>query len=154
MPHGEWSIAPGAIPTPHGSLASLAGRRRSSGNQYSGQVDRLKDKGALVTGGTSGIGLETARLFLREGARLAITGKNPATLDAARGELGAHVPIIPSDAGEAAGQKTVAEAVRPAFGGLDILFLNAGIAELRPLEQWDEQAFDRSFATNVRGPIS
>jgi len=51
-------------------------------------MDRLKGKRALITGGTSGIGLETARQFLNEGARIAITGKNPATLDAARRELG------------------------------------------------------------------
>jgi NAD(P)-dependent dehydrogenase (short-subunit alcohol dehydrogenase family) len=58
--------------------------------------------------------------------------------------------IIPSDASNADGQKAVAEAIRQAFGGLDVLFLNAGIAELRPVERWDEHAFDHSFATNVK----
>ena len=61
-------------------------------------MNRLKDKRALITGGTTGIGLETARHFLQEGARLAVTGKNPATLEAARRELGSDVLIIPSDA--------------------------------------------------------
>lgn len=116
-------------------------------------MDRLKGKRALITGGTTGIGLETAQQFLKEGARVAITGKNPATLEAAHGELGESVLIIPSDASDAAGQKKVAETIQQAFGGLDILFINAGIAELKPLDQWDETAFDRSFALNVKGPF-
>src|SRR5437868_4444791 len=116
-------------------------------------MDRLKNKRALITGGTSGIGLETAGRFLHEGARLAITGKNPATLEAARKQLGSDVLIIPSDASDAAAQKTVAETLRQAFGGLDILFVNAGIAELGPVEQVDEAAFDRSVAINLKGPF-
>jgi len=115
-------------------------------------MDRLKGKRALITGGTSGIGLETARQFLNEGARVAITGKNPATLETARGELGSDVLVMPSDAGDVAAQKRVAEALRQTFGGLDILFINAGIADLKPVEQWDEAAFDRSFAINFKGP--
>ena len=116
-------------------------------------MDRLKGKRALITGGTSGIGLETARQFLTEGARVAITGKNPATLETARQQLGPNVLIIPSDASLAADQKTVADMIRQAFGSLDILFLNAGSAELKPIEQWDEDAFDRTIAINVKGPF-
>jgi NAD(P)-dependent dehydrogenase (short-subunit alcohol dehydrogenase family) len=115
-------------------------------------MSRLKEKRALITGGTTGIGLETARRFVAEGARLAITGKNPATLDAARKELGENVLVIASDASEIAAQKKVAETVHQAFGGLDILFANAGIADLRPVEQWDEAGFDRSFSLNFKGP--
>jgi NAD(P)-dependent dehydrogenase (short-subunit alcohol dehydrogenase family) len=115
-------------------------------------MDRLKNKRALITGGTSGIGLETARQFVSEGARVAITGKNPATLETARKELGSEVLIIPSDAGDVAGQKTLAKTLGQEFGGLDILFVSAGIAELQPIEQWNEGAFDRSFAINVKGP--
>lgn len=117
-------------------------------------MDRLKGKRALSTGGTTGIGLETAREFLQERARLAITGKNPAHLESARKELGGDVVAIPSDASDAASQKAVAEAIQQAFGKLDILFLNAGVVELKPIEQWDEAGFDRSFATNVKGPSS
>jgi NAD(P)-dependent dehydrogenase (short-subunit alcohol dehydrogenase family) len=116
-------------------------------------MNRLKDKRALVTGGTSGIGLETARQFLEEGARVAITGTNPATLESAHKELGNDVLAIRADAGNVAGQQAVAEAIRQGFGGLDILFVNAGVADFRPVEQWDEAGFDRSIAINLKGPF-
>jgi NAD(P)-dependent dehydrogenase (short-subunit alcohol dehydrogenase family) len=116
-------------------------------------MDRLKGKRALITGGTSGIGLETALQFRQEGARVAVTGKNPATFEAARATLGRDVFMIPSDASDAAAQKQVAEKIRDSFGALDILFVNAGIAELKPLEQWDEAAFDRTMAINLKGPF-
>src|ERR1700749_2432172 len=116
-------------------------------------MNRLRGKRALITGGTTGIGLETARVFLAEGARVAITGKNSATLEAARKELGSDVLVLPSDASDVAAQKAAAEALQKAFGQLDILFVNWGGAELKPLEQWTEEAFDRSFAINVKGPL-
>jgi NAD(P)-dependent dehydrogenase (short-subunit alcohol dehydrogenase family) len=116
-------------------------------------MSRLNGKRALITGGTTGIGLETARQFLAEGARVAITGKNPATLDSARAALGGDVLVIPSDASDIAGQKAVAETIRDSFGGLDILFANAGVADLRPVDQWDEAGFDRTFGLNLKGPF-
>jgi NAD(P)-dependent dehydrogenase (short-subunit alcohol dehydrogenase family) len=116
-------------------------------------MNRLNGKRTLVTGGTSGMGLEAARQFLNEGARVAITGSNPATLAAARAELGGEVVAIRADAGSIAEQKIVADAVRDAFGGLDAVFVNAGIGEFRPLGQWDETAFDRSMAVNLKGPF-
>jgi NAD(P)-dependent dehydrogenase (short-subunit alcohol dehydrogenase family) len=120
-------------------------------------MSRLHGKRALITGGTSGIGLETARQFLAEGARVAITGTNPKTIEAARADLaklpgGKDVLIIQADAGDVAAQKQIAAQVKDAFGGLDVLFVNAGIADFRPVEQWDEAGFDRSFAVNVKGP--
>ncbi|AZO36451.1 MAG: SDR family oxidoreductase [Mesorhizobium sp.] len=115
-------------------------------------MDRLKGKRALITGGTSGIGLETARQFLSEGARVAVTGTNPETLEAARKELGPEVLVIKADAADVAGQKTVTDAIEQAFGGLDIVFVNAGVALLKPIEAWDEVGFDRVFAINVKGP--
>src|SRR4051812_14945591 len=69
-------------------------------------MNRLKDKRALITGGTSGIGLETARRFLAEGARVAITGINPTTIQTARAGLGGDVLVISSDAGEVTDQPT------------------------------------------------
>jgi NAD(P)-dependent dehydrogenase (short-subunit alcohol dehydrogenase family) len=115
-------------------------------------MNRLAGKRALITGGTTGIGLETARQFLHEGARVMITGNNPANLDAARKELGPDVVAVASDASDASAQKQLAETVRQAFGALDVLFVNAGIVDMRPIEQMDEAGFDRSFAINLKGP--
>ena len=116
-------------------------------------MSRLANKTALITGGTSGIGLETAKQFIAEGARVAITGTNPKTIEAARAELGDEVLIIRADAADIAEQKVAAEAVEKAFGKLDIVFVNAGIAKLAPIETWTEEDFDRSMAINVKGPF-
>ena len=116
-------------------------------------MNRLTGKRALITGATSGIGLETARQFLSEGARVAVTGTTQATLDAARKTLGNDALIIRSDAGELAAQQQLAKTIGEAFGGLDVLCVNAGIVDLRPLGQWDEAAFDRSLAINFKGPF-
>ncbi|MEP6876166.1 MAG: SDR family oxidoreductase [Burkholderiales bacterium] len=115
-------------------------------------MNRLTNKRALITGGTSGIGLETARQFLAEGARVAITGSSEASIDAARREFGDSVLILRSNAGVVAEQPALASAIGEAFGGLDLVFINAGVAELRPVAQWDEAAFDRTFAINLKGP--
>src|SRR5262245_13042109 len=75
-------------------------------------MSRLKGKRALITGGTSGIGLAAALRFMSEGARVAITGRSQANLESARKELGSGVLVIPSDAGDLASQPSVAETVR------------------------------------------
>jgi len=116
-------------------------------------MNRLKEKRALITGGSSGIGLETVRRFVAEGARVAITSRSPEGAQAARQEFGDGLLYITSDAGDASRQKEVAAKVKEHFGALDILFVNAGVAELKPIEAWDEAAFDRTFHTNLRGPF-
>jgi len=116
-------------------------------------MDRLKGKRALITGGSSGIGLETARHFIAEGARVAVTARNLKSFDQARQELGDRAIYLASDAADVASHKKLAGEIKDEFGNLDILFVNAGIAELKPIEQWDEAAFDRSFGINVRGPF-
>lgn len=116
-------------------------------------MQRLQGKRALITGGTTGIGLETARRFRDEGARVIITGTNPKTLEAAQGELGPEVIVLPSDASNVAEQRNLASSVQNHLGRLDILFINAGVVQLQPVEQWTEEAFDRSFAVNVKGPF-
>ena len=93
---------------------------------------RLANKTAFITGGNSGIGLATAKLFVAEGARVAITGRNQATLEAAAKELGPNVLAIVADATDiAATEKAIDQAVEK-FGKLDILFVNAGIAGPSP----------------------
>lgn len=62
--------------------------------------------------------------------------------------------IIPSDSSDVAAQRQVAQSILQAWGGLDVLFVNAGIAALKPVEQWNEAAFDHSFAVNGKGPFS
>jgi NAD(P)-dependent dehydrogenase (short-subunit alcohol dehydrogenase family) len=116
-------------------------------------VNRLENKRALITGATSGIGLETARQFLSEGARVAITGTTGSGLDSARRELGDAVIAVASDAGAPTSQPKLAETIRQRVGGLDVLVINAGVADLRPIEQWDETSFDRSLAINFKGPF-
>jgi NAD(P)-dependent dehydrogenase (short-subunit alcohol dehydrogenase family) len=116
-------------------------------------MNRLKDKRALITGGSSGIGLETAREFVAEGARVAIMARTPEAFEEARQEFGDSMLYIAADAGDVPGHKNVAQKLAENFGALDVLFINAGIAELKPIEQWDEAAYDRSFKTNVRGPF-
>ncbi len=116
-------------------------------------MNRLQGKRALITGGTTGIGLAVARHFLNEGARVAVTGVNPATLDTARKELGADARVIASDAGSVAAQQTLAKEIQEAFSGLDVLVVNAGIAQLNGIDQVDEASYDRSFAINLKGPF-
>ncbi|HVU00089.1 MAG TPA: SDR family oxidoreductase, partial [Acidobacteriaceae bacterium] len=114
-------------------------------------MDRLKGKRALITGGTTGIGFATAQEFLTEGARVIITGANQKNLDAAKQKLGDSAVAIQADAGSVAAQDVVAAAVKRELGGLDVLFCNAGIVDMRPLDAWDEAGFDRSFNTNFKG---
>lgn len=116
-------------------------------------MNRLKGKRALITGGTTGIGFETARLFVQEGARVAVTGTNPSNIEAAKQQLGSEVVVLSSDASDVAAQSKLAEHMQEIFGSLDILFVNAGIVEMRPVGQWDEAAFDRTFDINLKGPF-
>jgi NAD(P)-dependent dehydrogenase (short-subunit alcohol dehydrogenase family) len=110
---------------------------------------RLANKIALVTGGNSGIGLATARLFLAEGARVAITGRNKKTLDAAAEALGSSVLAIQADVTDVeATERAVAE-IAQTFGKLDIVFANAGIGGASPLGQTSLATFEEIIRTNL-----
>jgi NAD(P)-dependent dehydrogenase (short-subunit alcohol dehydrogenase family) len=115
-------------------------------------MGRLNGKRALIAGGTSGIGLETARRFLKEGARVAITGSSDSSVRKALSELGRAAIGMAADAGDLAAQRRVADWVKAELGGLDT-FVNAGIVDMKPLADWDEASFDRSFAVNLKGPF-
>ena len=112
---------------------------------------KLAGKVALVTGGSSGIGLATARRFVAEGAHVFITGRRQAELDAAAALIGAKVTAIRSDVAVLADLDRVYATIEREKGRLDILFANAGGGGLAPLGQITEEHFDRTFATNVRG---
>ena len=110
----------------------------------------LQGKVTLITGGTSGIGAATAQLFLKEGAKVIVTGSNPDTLKAARDSM-PGIEVIASDAGDAAASAKLIESVKAKYGRIDVLFLNAGIAKFAPIEAIDEAFFDAQFNINVRG---
>lgn len=116
-------------------------------------MSRLAGKRTLITGGTSGIGLETAKQFLAEGARVIVTGVNPDSIIKAKATLGSDVLVLRADSRSIAAQQELAQAVQAHFGQLDVAFLNAGVAVWAPIEQWSEQAFEASFDINVKGPF-
>lgn len=112
---------------------------------------RLDGKIALITGGTTGIGLATAKLFQDEGAQVVITGRNAETLSTAQQELGPKALVIKSDTSKLEDIEKLIGEIKGRFGRIDVLFANAGVAQFAPVEQADENFFDRQFDTNVKG---
>lgn len=116
-------------------------------------MGRLAGKTALITGGTSGIGLETARLFVAEGARVAVTGLDTARLESTRIELGEDSLAIHADVSDARAMQTVAERLKTQWGRLDVVFANAGVFRGAPLEMMDDAFMDLLWNTNVKGVL-
>jgi NAD(P)-dependent dehydrogenase (short-subunit alcohol dehydrogenase family) len=112
---------------------------------------KLEGKVALVTGGNSGIGLATAKEFAREGARVVITGRDARTLDAAAREIGGEVLALRSDAASLADIDGLFAAVGERFGRVDVLFVNAGVAQFAPVGETTEELFDRIMDINFKG---
>ncbi len=113
---------------------------------------RLAGKVALITGGTTGIGAATARLFKAEGATVVVTGSNPKSLEAARAEL-PGIEVVLSNQADPAASRALADDVAARHGRIDVLFVNAGVAAFSPLDQITEEDFDRQFGINVRGAL-
>ena len=104
-------------------------------------MSRLQDKRTLITGGTSGIGLETAKQFLAESARVIVTGVNLDSIRKAQSELGSDVLVLRADSASVTAQKELALAVQAHYGQLDIAFLNAGVSVWVSIEEWTETMF-------------
>src|SRR5205823_205206 len=159
-PVESWFVSPWRAPskTRCGSITALCScnikpdalRRQSSLiMQPVEPVMKLANKTALITGGNSGIGLATARLFVAEGARVAITGRNQATLEAAAKELGPNALAIAADATDIAATEAAIDQAVKKFGKLDILFANAGIPGNTPVGGTTLAAFEQVIRTNL-----
>ncbi|MBF4999159.1 SDR family NAD(P)-dependent oxidoreductase [Nocardia sp. BSTN01] len=110
-------------------------------NRFDGRI-------ALVTGGTSGMGLATARRLRDEGARVIVTGRDPARLAAAAQELGPEALTI---AAETTDLDALFDTIRNRYGRLDVLFVNAGIGFFPPTDAVTEADFDRVVGVNIKG---
>ena len=114
-------------------------------------MGHVTGKVALITGGTSGIGAATAKLFQAEGAIVIATGSSATSVEKAR-KLMPDIEFVASDAGDVVEVKALVEQVSAEHGRIDVLFANAGISKLASLDATDEAIFDRLFNVNLRGP--
>jgi NAD(P)-dependent dehydrogenase (short-subunit alcohol dehydrogenase family) len=116
-------------------------------------MGQLEGKTAVVTGGSTGIGLATAARLASEGAHVFITGRREDALDRAVESIGSALTAVPGDISEPTDLDRLYDAVRGRGRGLDVLFANAGIATLAPLAQATGEQFDQIFGVNVRGTL-
>ena len=115
-------------------------------------MGKYDGKKVVITGGTSGLGLATARLLADGGARVLITGRTQATLDSAREKIGAGAVAVRSDAASMADVNALADQVKAELGQVDALFLNAGVTRTATLESMTEELYDELLTVNTKGP--
>ncbi|MEU2336070.1 SDR family oxidoreductase [Streptomyces sp. NPDC006654] len=116
-------------------------------------MGQLSGKTAVITGGTSGIGLATAQRFAQEGARVYVTGRRKEALDEAVAVIGGDVTAVQADSADLADLDRLYATVEAAGDRIDVLFANAGGGEFATLEQVTEEHFDATFGTNVKGTL-
>src|ERR1700737_1449780 len=114
-------------------------------------MGKLDGKIALITGGNSGIGLATAKRFVKEGAYVFITGRREPELAAAVKEIGKNVSSVRGDVSNLADLDRLFTQIKPEKGKLDIVFANGGVAKYAPLGTITEELYDSIFNTNVKG---
>jgi NAD(P)-dependent dehydrogenase (short-subunit alcohol dehydrogenase family) len=116
-------------------------------------TDRFNSKVVVVTGGTSGIGLATAKAFAAEGASVFITGRRQDALDAALKQIGGRVSGVRGDMADLADIDRLYDAVQQKHAQIDVVFANAGGGELAPLGAITEEHYERTFGSNVKGVL-
>jgi NAD(P)-dependent dehydrogenase (short-subunit alcohol dehydrogenase family) len=114
-------------------------------------MKKLEEKIAVITGGNSGIGLATAQKFVEEGAYVFVTGRRQSELNKAVKQIGKNVTGVQGDVSNLADLDRLYDTVKEQKGRIDILFANAGIMDLLPLETVSETYFDKTFSVNVKG---
>lgn len=114
-------------------------------------MKKLEGKVALVTGGNSGIGLATAKRLKEEGAKVVITARSNETFQKAKTEYGSQFDVVQTDVSKLEELDRLFAHIKKTYGGLDVIFANAGIAWFSPTIESDPDFFDAQFNTNVRG---
>ncbi|MFM0527185.1 glucose 1-dehydrogenase [Paraburkholderia strydomiana] len=114
-------------------------------------MTKLSGKIAVITGGNSGMGLATAQLFAREGAKVIITGRRQKELDEAVESIGADAEGVLGDVSRLSDLDKLHDHVKAKYGRVDVIFANAGLGSLAPIDQVTEAQFDETFNVNVKG---